>query len=466
MSRRLLTSATVITVDRDRRVIDDGAVFLDGDRIGDVGTTTDLRSRHGDAEVLDCTGRVIIPGLVNTHTHLFQTLLKGLGDDMVLKDWITCMTGPSAVELTPDDAYAAARHGVVEALRCGTTTIVDFMYVHPRPGLTDAVIRALQETGIRALVGRGYVTSGLESGVPAPLIETVDGALEDAGRLIAEHNQPDARVRVGLAPAMIWTVDEETLRRTRELADDVAAPVMMHVSETDYEIEHSLQRFGGRDVEVLERLGVLGPDLLAVHCVQCTPRDVDILRDHEVGVSHNPCSNLYLASGFAPVPEMLAAGLAVGLASDGPASNNNHNMIQAMKFAALMHKGHRRDATVITAEQVLEMATIEGARSIGRNSDLGSLEVGKKADLVVLRMDNFCVTPLHDPVSALVYSAIGNEAETVIVDGAVVVSKDGVTTVDETAVRDAATRSARELTGRAGTAGRARRPWRGISADS
>jgi 5-methylthioadenosine/S-adenosylhomocysteine deaminase len=459
MSRLLLTSATVVTVDRDRRVLEDGAVLVDGDRIAEVGATTELLNRHRGTEVLDCTGRVIIPGLVNTHTHLFQTLLKGLGDDMVLKDWFTCMTGPSAVEIRPEDAYAAARHGAVEALLSGTTTIVDFMYVHPRPGLTDAVIRALDETGIRALVGRGYVTAGVESGVPAPLVETVDGALSDARRLVGTHNRPGARLQVGLAPAMIWTVDEETLRRTRQLADDTGAPVMMHVSETDYEIEHSRRHYGAGDVEVLERFGVLGPDLLAVHCVQCTPRDLEILRTHGVGVSHNPCSNLYLASGFAPVPEMLAAGIPVGLASDGPASNNNHNLIQAMKFAALMHKGHRRDATVIRAEQVLEMATIEGARAIGRDADLGSLEIGKKADLVVLRMDNFCVTPLHNPVSALVYSAIGNEPETVIVDGRVVVSAGGVTTVDEAGVREESSRSAHELTRRAGTARLAQRPW-------
>lgn len=460
MSGLLLTSATVVTVDRDRRVIEDGAVLLDGDRITAVGATGELRSRHPDAEELDCTGKVVIPGLVNTHTHLFQTLLKGLGDDMVLKDWFTCMTGPSAVELTQEDAYAAARHGAVEALKSGTTTIVDFMYVHPRPGLTAAVVRALQETGIRGVVGRGYITTGVDNGVPAPLVEPVGSALDDAAALVAAHNRPGARVEVGLAPAMIWTVDEDTLRRTRALADDLGALVMMHVSETPFEIEHSLQRYGARDVEVLERVGLLGPDVLAVHCVQCTEGDVEILRAHQVGVSHNPCSNLYLASGFPPVPQMLRAGIAVGLATDGPASSNNHNMIQAMKFAALMHKGYQRDATVITAEQVLEMATIEGARAIGRADEIGSIEVGKKADLVVLAMDNFCVTPLHHPVSALVYSAIGNEPETVIVDGAVVVSGGTVRTVEEDAVRIASADSARQLTARAGTASLARRPWR------
>ncbi len=457
----LLESATVVTVDAERRVLDDGAVLVDGDRIAAVGPTESVARRAQGAEVIDCSGLVLIPGLVNTHTHLFQTLLKGLGDDMVLKDWFTCMTGPSAAELTEEDVYAAARHGAVEALRSGTTTIVDFMYVHPRPGLTQQVVSALLETGIRGIVGRGFITSGTDVGVPRSLVEGVGPALDDAAVLISRYNEPDARVRVGLAPSMIWAVDEEALRGTRALADggdDVL--VMMHVSETPFEIENSIERFGRRDVEFLDEIDFLGDDVLAVHCVQCTQDDVAVLAAREVGVSHNPCSNMYLASGFAPVPDMLRSGVAVGLASDGPASNNNHNMIQAMKFGALIHKGHRRDATAVTAEEVLEMATIGGARAIGMDGEIGSVEVGKKADLVALRMDNFCVTPMHNPVSALVYSALGDEPELVLVDGHVVMSEGRVRTVDEEEVRARSGESARALTRRAGTDVLGNRPWR------
>lgn len=270
MSLRLLTGATVVTVDAQHTVHTDGAVLIEDDRIAAVGDTEQLRAAHADIETVDCSGRVIIPGLINTHTHLFQTLLKGLGDDMVLKDWFTCMTGPSAVELTVADAYAAARHGAVEAVKSGTTTLVDFMYTHPRPGLTDAVVKALQETGIRGIVGRGYITSGQDYGVPAGLIESRQEALDDAEDLIRRHNRPEARVQVGLAPAMIWTVDLDTLQATRALADahdDVL--VMMHLSETEFETSYSLQHHGARDVQVLDRLSFLGPDVLAVHCVEC-----------------------------------------------------------------------------------------------------------------------------------------------------------------------------------------------------
>jgi len=450
----------VVTMNDRRDIIDDGAVAVENDRIADVGLAREVASRHPGAEVIDCTGLTIIPGLVNTHTHLFQTLLKGLGDDMVLRDWFAEMTGPSAVQLTYEDVLAAARHGCVESIRSGVTTLVDFMYVHPRPNLADAVVQAYRETGIRGVVARGYITVGEETDVPPELVEPLDDALDDARRLIREHNTADSRVQVGLAPCMIWTVDEPTLIATRQLADAERALITMHVSETDFEIENSMRRFGITDVELLERVGLLGPDLLAVHCVQCDQRDVDILGAHGVSVSHNPCSNAYLASGFAPVPEMIRRGMTVGLATDGPASNNNQNLIQSMKFAALMQKGARRDPRIVTAEKVMEMATIDGARAIGMADQIGSLEAGKKADFAVLDLRNAFVTPLHHPVSALVYSALGSETEAVVING-VTVMKDGVIqTVDETQLANSATEAAYSLAERAGTSRPARWPLR------
>ena len=456
----LWAHGTVVTMNDRRDIIDDGTVAVEDDKIADVGQAREVESRHPDARVIDCTGRTIIPGLVNTHTHLFQTLLKGLGDDMVLRDWFAEMTGPSAVQLTYEDVLAAARHGCVESIRSGVTTLVDFMYVHPRPNLADAVVQAYRETGIRGVVARGYITVGEETDVPPELVEPLDDALDDARRLIREHNTADSRVQVGLAPCMIWTVDEPTLIATRQLADAERALITMHVSETDFEIENSMRRFGITDVELLERVGLLGPDLLAVHCVQCDQRDVDILGAHGVSVSHNPCSNAYLASGFAPVPEMIRRGMTVGLATDGPASNNNQNLIQSMKFAALMQKGARRDPRIVTAEKVMEMATIDGARAIGMADQIGSLEAGKKADFAVLDLRNAFVTPLHHPVSALVYSALGSETAAVVIDG-VTVMRDGVIqTVDETQLAHSATEAAYSLAERAGTSRPARWPLR------
>lgn len=452
-----------MTLDRQRRILDDGAVYVEADRIVQVGPTSELRGRHTGAEVLDCSGRVLIPGLINTHTHLFQTLLKGLGDDMALHDWFVRMTGPGAVRLTADDVRAATLHGCAESLASGVTTLVEFIYTHPHEGLTDVAVQACHDIGIRAIVARSYLTTGAEYGVPAELLEDPAAALNDAARLIRRHNTEGARVQVGLAPCVIWSVEQETLEATRAIADEHRALITMHVAETDFEVRNAIDRFGRREPQFLGDVGLLGPDLLAVHAVHCQPDDIAVLAAHDVKVSHNPCSNMYLGSGIAPIPEMLAAGITVGLAADGPASNNNHNMIQSLKFAALSHKASHRDPTVITAEKVLELATIDAADAIGMADQVGSIEPGKKADLVTLRCDGWSVTPLHNPVSALVYSALGSEPETVMVDGRVVMRDRTLMTVDEQDVKVAARRAADGLVRRAGIDGLRRRWWPGTS---
>jgi 5-methylthioadenosine/S-adenosylhomocysteine deaminase len=459
----ILADAWLITMNERRDVLQRASVVVAGDRIVGIGERATLVRAHPEAEVIDCSGHIVMPGMVNTHTHLFQTLLKGLGDDMVLKKWFTCMTGPSAAVLTVEDAHVAALHGCVESIRSGVTTLVDFMYVHPVPGLTKAVVDAFLATGMRGFVGRGFMTTGAEIGVPLGLIEDPTAALTDATALIREVNGKSGRVKVGLAPCMIWTVDERTLRLTRKVADEERALVTMHVAETNFEIDHAQRTYGQTDAEFLSDIGFLGPDVLAVHCVQCSGHDVRVLRHHDVKVSHNPCSNLYLASGCAPIPSMLGQGITVGLASDGPASSNNHSLFQAMKFAALLQKGLTRDATIMTAEKVLEMATIDGARAVGLEAEIGSIEVGKKADLVVIDYANPFMTPIHDPVSAIVYSALGHETTTVVIDGHIVMRDGVVISVDEAFIRSRAQVCADALAVRAGVDHYKRRPWRSFA---
>jgi 5-methylthioadenosine/S-adenosylhomocysteine deaminase len=457
----VLSGATVITMDGARRVLADGAVAFSESLLA-VGPTAEVLAAHPGADVIDCAGRVVLPGFVNTHTHLFQTLLKGLGDDRVLSDWFLTMTGPSAVQLTPEDCYAAALHGCAEALTTGTTTLLDFMYVHPRDGLGDAVAAAMSDVGIRGVMARGYMTAGADVGAPPELVEPLDAALSDAERLIAEWNRPGSRVTAALAPCMSWTVDEATLRETRALADRTGALVTMHLSESPFDVEESMRRFGMRDVPFAAHTGLLGPDLLAAHCVQVDVADLDLIQESDTKVSHNPCSNLYLGSGFAPVPAMHRRGITVGLASDGPASSSNHSMLQAMKFAALLHKGVHRDPEIMTAEKALEMATIDGARALGLEHAVGSLEVGKRADVVVLDMTNLCTTPVHSAVSSLVYSQRGDEVERVYVDGRLVVDDGHLVTVDEAEVRSRSAAAAAGLAARAGTDRFAHREWRSM----
>jgi 5-methylthioadenosine/S-adenosylhomocysteine deaminase len=457
----LLTNATVITMDSERRIIDDGAVLVDGNAIRDVGPASEVRSRQSAAEVIDLGGDVLLPGLVNTHTHTFQSLLKGLGDDKVLYRWFTEMTGPAAAQLTPNDAQVAARHTALEAIRSGTTTVADFSYAHPTGEISDAVIEAFDQAGVRLTFGRGYLTRGTDEGVPPELLESTDAALQDCERLIRSYHRPDGRITVALAPCMIWAVDEDTLEKSRAVADQYGVGLHMHVSETDYEINWSQKRYGLTDLEYLAQSGFLGPDVVCVHCTLVDDRGIRILREFGAKVSHNPTSNMYLGSGIPPIPAMQVAGIDVGLASDGPASNNNQNMIHVLKMAALIQKGHRKDATAMTAEGVLDMAVLGGAATLGATSQIGSVEPGKRADLVVMRFDNPFIGPVHNPVSALVYSALGTETRWVIVDGEVVMRDGELTTIDEDRALADSQRTADALRERAlHTSGR--RPWRSI----
>ena len=441
----------LITMNGRREVLDRASVAVVGDRIAAIGGRAILARAYPQAEVIDCVGKIVLPGMMNTHTHLFQTLLKGLGDDMELKRWFTCMTGPSALHLSVDDTRAAARHGCVESIRSGVTTLVDFMYVHTQSGMTEAVLDAFRETGMRGFVCRGFMSTGQEFDVPRGLIEDPRSALEDARALIRRHNRPGALVQVGVAPCMIWTVDEAGLRGARALAEEERVLLTTHVAETHFEIEQAAARYRMSDTEFLRDIGFLGPDVLAVHCVHCDRAAIGLLRRHSAKVSHNPCSNLYLASGVPPIPEMLREGITIGLGSDGPASSNNHSLFQAMKFAALLQKGVTRDATVMTAEKVLEMATIDGAKAVGLEREIGSIEIGKKADIIVIDCESPFMTPIHHPVSALVYSALGHETSSVMIDGRFVMRDGRLITVDEGATRLDAQRRAAALARRAGT---------------
>jgi 5-methylthioadenosine/S-adenosylhomocysteine deaminase len=347
----ILSEGWVVTMNDRREILERASVLVVDDRIAAIGTLATLKQRNPEARIVDCSNSIVIPGMVNTHSHLFQTLLKGLGDDMPLKKWFACMTAPSAVHLTQDDCYIGALQGCVESIRGGVTTLVDFMYVHPRPDLTEAVVRAFDKSGIRGFVCRGFMNEGVDLGVPPELIETPGQALDDARRLIERHNRPGNRVQVGLAPTIAWAVNDESLRQTRALADETGALVTIHVAETKFEVSRSLQMHGLTDTEWLADVGLLNSKLLAVHCVECNSKDIRLLRHHDVKISHNPCSNMYLGSGLPPIPEMLLAGLTVSLGADGPASSNNHSIFQAMKFGALTQKGFHRDATIMTARR-------------------------------------------------------------------------------------------------------------------
>lgn len=460
----IVASATIITMNQHREIIHDGAVVIEGDSIKEIGKTAAMQSKYLDYQVLDATGKYVIPGLINTHTHLFQGLLKGLGDDRVLVDWFRKVTGPSAKELSPEDCYLAAQLGVLESLHSGATCLVDFMYPHHQTGLSDGIILALGEGGLRSIFARGYMDYGIEDGVPPELIENYQDALADVERLFERYQGSyDGRMNIWLAPCMIWTQTKEGLIESKNLSQAKGIPISIHVSETPFELENSLKRFGKKDLDFLESIGFLGPDVLAVHCVYCDERDIRILRTYDVKVSHNAISNMYLSSGVAPIPQMIMAGITVGLATDGPASNNNQNMIATLKFSSLLHKVATKDPTVITAEKVMEMATIDGAKALGMEKQVGSLEAGKKADLAILNLATPFTTPVLHPVSTLVYSATGDEVETVIINGQIVMQDKKVLTMNEQEVLAKVQERALSLAERSNTKQFWDRPWRSVA---
>jgi 5-methylthioadenosine/S-adenosylhomocysteine deaminase len=462
----LIVNGTIVTVNPKREILQNSAVAIQNGKIVDIGPTDALKEKYAEAKkVLDATGKAVFPGLINTHNHLFQTLLKGLGDDKVLSDWLAQMTFPSSVHLLPEDTYAGAMLGCLDGIHSGTTTMVDYMYPHPRPELSDGVIKAYRELGIRGIFGRGFMDAGEEFGVQRGIMQDVDAIENDARRLFDKyHGADNDRIKIWLAPAAIWSNSKESLEMTKRLADEYKTGITVHISETPFDREASRQLHGDWDINVLEKLGIMGPNVLMVHCVHLTPADIRMAKYFDAKVSHNPASNMYLSSGVPPIPRLIESGVTVGLTTDGAGSNNSNDMLETLKLAALLQKVHHMDPTIITAEKVLEMATIDGARAIGMEDEIGSLEIGKKADLFIFNPGLAAkAVPMHHPVSTLVYSSTQTNVEAVIVDGNIIMEDGIVSVVDEKAKLKLGQETADALSKRAGTYHLKTRPWRSLA---
>jgi 5-methylthioadenosine/S-adenosylhomocysteine deaminase len=401
--------------------------------------------------VIEGRGRVVFPGLINTHMHLFQSLLKGLGADRQLYDWLSSMIAPSAEQLTEEDCFLGALLGCLEGIKSGTTTFVDFMYAHPRPRLSDAVIRGFQQAGVRGILARGITDNAPEVAFRRNWIQPTEVALDDCERLLREYDGVEL-LDIWMAPCTITLATPEAFRGVRDLADKYAARITVHLSEVPYEVDWAQTHFSCSEIEYLSSTGFLGPDVLAVHCIKVTEQDIGRMAQHGVNVSHNPVSNMYLAHGVAPIPQMIEAGLTVALATDGAASNNSVDYIKDLKFASLLHKAHTENPKIINAHQVLDMATIRAAEAIGKGAELGSLEVGKRADLFICDFKHHISSiPSYDPVSTLVYAASSECVRTVMVDGRLVMEEGNVLTIpDYEAVLNRAGKAAFDLVRRAG----------------
>jgi 5-methylthioadenosine/S-adenosylhomocysteine deaminase len=429
----VVTGGTVVTMDAARRVLAPGAVAIESGAIVAVGEPAAIAAAYRGAETIDASGAVVLPGLVNTHTHAPMVLYRGLADDMALMEWLEKYIFPAEAK-TVSAAFVrtGARLAALEMIQSGTTLFTDMYYFE------EEIARATKEAGLRGVLGETVI------GFPVPDAKTPAEALARTEKFFQEF-AADELIIPAVAPHSMYTVDAKSLTAARALADKYGRPTLIHLSETRDEVEISQKKYKMQPAAYLESIKFWGPRVLAAHGVWLTPPEIALLKKHGVGVSHNPESNMKLASGTAPVPQLRAAGVPVGLGTDGAASNNDLDMFEAMRVAALLHKLQSNDPRAIPAPVALEMATIGGARALGLGDRLGSLEAGKRADLIVVSMSSARQTPMYDAVSHLVYATRGDDVRTTIVNGRVLMRDRKVLTLDERAVLADARRAADDV---------------------
>ncbi|MDT5155982.1 MAG: 5-methylthioadenosine/S-adenosylhomocysteine deaminase [Acidobacteriota bacterium] len=422
----IVSGGTIVTMDKERRVIEDGAVAVERGRIVAVGKRSEVISQYSAREIIDARGRAVIPGLINGHTHVPMTLFRGIADDLDLQEWLTKYIFPAeAKNVTEDFVRAGTQLGLAEMIRGGTTTFCDMYYFE------DAVAEETERAGVRGLLGETVID------FPVADNKTWPDAMRYTERFVARW-KGNALITAAIAPHAPYTVSEAHLREVRAFSDRTGAPVVTHVAETRKEVEDISREHGARPVEYLARIGFLSPRTIAAHTIHLTEGEIGLLKQYGVGSVHNPQSNMKLASGVAPVPQMLRAGVAVGLGTDGAASNNDLDMWEEMDTAAKLHKLATFDPKVITAEEALSMATREGARALHMDTEIGSLEAGKRADLVVVDLDALHQTPRYNIYSHLVYATKASDVRTVVIEGRVVMRDRRLLTLNEPLIKQKA----------------------------
>lgn len=413
----------VITEDPGRRVIENGAVAIAGDRIVAVGARAAIDAQYQARQRLDRPDAILAPGLIDTHTHAAMSLLRGIADDMRLQDWLEKFIFPAeAKNVSADFVRWGTRLGCLEMLLGGTTTFTDMYYFE------DQVALAAKEAGMRGVLGETIIR------FPVADNKTPEDALRSTERYLQRFRH-DPLIVPAVAPHALYTNSDQTLRSSRALADKYGVPLVIHLAETKKEVDDTLAARHMTPTKVLDMLGVLTGRTVAAHCVWVNQADLAILKARGVGVAHCPSSNMKLASGVAPVARMLSMGIAVGLGPDGPAgSNNDFNMFEEMDLAAKLAKVTALDPQVLPASTALEMATIGGARVLGMEKQIGSLEAGKRADLIMVRLDRPNAVPLYDPISQMVYALKAEDVRDVMVNGKPVVRDAKILTLDEPAI--------------------------------
>jgi 5-methylthioadenosine/S-adenosylhomocysteine deaminase len=410
----LIKNGYIITMDSDDTCLENGAIAIKNDTITWIGPEKDIPDSN---EIIDARQGIIMPGLINTHTHASMTLFRGLADDLPLMTWLHEHIFPAEANLNYDLVYLGSMLACAEMIMSGTTTFCD-MYI-----FEDAVAEAANKMGMRALVGEGLFD------FPSPNYGPLDKGYEYTEYLIKKWKDHPL-VNIAVEPHSPYLCGPDILKQARTIANDHKVPVSIHLSETKSEVAQIKEKYNKSPVAHLSDMGLLGPDLIAAHCVMVSNNDLSLLRKNNVKVAHNPASNMKLASGIAPVPEMLKKNICVSLGTDGCASNNNLDMFQEMDIAAKIHKVNNFDPTVLDALTVLKMATINGANTLGLSSVTGSLEKGKKADIIIIDTNKPHLIPMYNPISHLVYSVSGSDVVTSIINGKILMKDRELLSVD------------------------------------
>jgi 5-methylthioadenosine/S-adenosylhomocysteine deaminase len=422
----VVLGGTVVTMDAERRVIEDGGIAVRDGRIVAVGPRAEIEQKYYGRQRLNAAGRFIIPGLINGHTHVPMVLFRGLADDLDLQEWLTKYIFPAeARNVTEDFVRVGARLGLAEMIRGGTTTYCDMYYFE------DAIADETAKAGVRGVLGETLID------FPVADNKTHAEGMAYTERFVKKWKGHELIVPA-IAPHAPYTVSEEHLKAVRAFSDRTGAPIVTHISETKREVDDSIKARNASPVKYLERIGFLNERVIAAHVVWPVEDELGILKRRGVGVVHNPQSNMKLASGIAPVPRMLSEGLSVGLGTDGAASNNDLNMWEEMDTVAKLHKAFTGDPKVISAQQAFELATIRGAEALHLQKEIGSLEPGKRADLVIVQRDALNQIPLYNIYSDLVYATKASDVETVIINGRVVMRNRRLLTLNEREIKASA----------------------------
>jgi len=422
----LVLGGSIVTMYQTRRIIDDGGIAISKGRIVAIGPRAEIERAYTSRQRVSAAGKVITPGLINGHTHIPMVLFRGLADDLDLQEWLTKYIFPAeAKNVTEEFVRVGARLGLAEMIRGGTTTYCDMYYFE------DAIADETAKAGVRGVLGETVID------FPVADNKTYADGLAYVERFVAHWKGNDLIVPA-IAPHAPYTVSEEHLKAAKALSDRTGVPIVIHIAQTKREVDDMVKAKGASPVAYLDRIGFLNNRVIAAHMVWPQGSDIAILVRRGVGVVHNPQSNMKLAAGVAPVPRMLKEGVLLGLGTDGAASNNDLNMWEEMDTVAKLHKVFTGDPKVISAQQAFEFATIRGAQALHLEKEIGSLEVGKRADLLIVDRDTLNQIPVYNIYSDLVYATKAADVETVIINGRVVMRDRRLLTLDEQAVKTAA----------------------------